>query len=154
MATFVRRHRRLLLTLLLIVTVAVPVGYRLRPLNPLERRLVGTWELKPESQQRLPTFHMGSNRRYVITYGWHPDVISEEGGWEITGNQLRMQPDMHWPRSWGGVLRQLRVLVLGTRPRHPVRTIHFHSDRRLSFSDSAVVRWERPQQPRTLPPRR
>lgn len=154
MAKFVRRHCRLLFVLFLIGIVAVPVGYSLRPLNPLERRLVGTWEMNPESQQRLPTYHLGADRRYAVTYGWHADAISEEGSWEVSGNQLRMWPDLHWPRSWGGVFQQLRVLVLGTRPRYPVRSIRFHSDRLLTFSDSAVIRWERPQQPRKLPPRR
>ena len=92
METAKRRRSWLWRTLaVLLLAIAGPIGWRFRPMNPLERRLVGTWRDKNGC---------GFTFRRSHTFQTHP--LSSHGTWSASRSLLRMRTMPDLPTSWSG----------------------------------------------------
>lgn len=77
--------------LAVLLLVAGSIGWRFRPMNPLEHRLVGTWR---DTNRSGFTFHRSH------TFQTHP--LGSHGTWSASRSLLRMRTMPDLPTSWNG----------------------------------------------------
>lgn len=99
MSDTVRKRRCWLWGMLaaVLLLVGVPIGWRLRPLNSVERQLVGDWKTLSPTLEVIhnPTYRLKANRRFILR---HAVVTSfggsvSEGSWSCSGDTLYITRD-------------------------------------------------------------
>lgn len=97
--------------------IGVPVAWHLRPLNSMERRLVGVWEGGSSvSLRQLHQLTFTPDRRYrrVWLRDARGDVVTR-GSWRVSGDRLMMREDFEHSRHRETLV--LRVWRHLTEPR-------------------------------------
>lgn len=91
--------------------IGMPVAWHLRPLNSMERRLVGVWEGGLFVTQHEFVFTPDRRYRRFWLRNAFGDLVTR-GSWEISGSQLTMKED--YAHSWERPTRD-RVLAYLTK---------------------------------------
>jgi hypothetical protein len=113
------------------VIILAMAAYAYRPLNAMERQLVGRWHLE------------GDTRQPRIVYTYHSDrtMLESQGDWDIPcrwsihGNQLTRRPYHPPDRTWLLNLKWRYVELLSWNMNHP-QTIQSISPSRVVIRDA------------------
>lgn len=105
MAESMKRRWRWWIVGVVLLLVGSPIAWSFRPLNAVERRLVGQWRC-PSSDARIwTTYTLTADRRAIFDTGFGLPLLS--GSWSASDAGLLMSFNGPGPKSWAKLPRQL-----------------------------------------------
>ena len=92
-----------------VLLAVVPIAWHFRPLNAMEKRLVGTWDIRDDRWDGFITFT--EERRFTFLFrsrspetGW--DIPDIAGSWRASGSRLRYTYDSPTRNLWSFLWRE------------------------------------------------